>query len=93
VSAAVLAAIGSAAVLLGFLTAIIGLVNQRNQRKTAALAEQTAGKVQQISVQVDGRLSTLLERQSQLLDALHESGTPIPPRPPDAPPTPPGGPA
>jgi hypothetical protein len=72
-------AIAGAAVVLGFVTAILGLVNQRRTRVTA-------DKVQSISVQVDGRLSQLLERQSQLLDALHESGTPVPPRPPETPP-------
>lgn len=77
----VLAAIAGAAVLLGFITAVLGLVNQRRVR-------ETADKVQSISVQVNGRLSQLLERQSQLLDALHESGTPVPPRPPEIPPAP-----
>lgn len=74
----ILAAIAGAAVLLGFITAVLGLVNQRRVRATA-------DQVQSISVQVDGRLSQLLERQSQLLDALHESGTPVPPRLPDPP--------
>jgi hypothetical protein len=77
----IVSAIAGVAVVLGFITAILGLVNQRRTRVTA-------DKVQSISVQVDGRLSTLLERQSQLLDALHESGTPIPPKPPEAPPMP-----
>jgi hypothetical protein len=88
----VLAAIAGAAVVLGFVTAVLGLINQRRSRSTALLAASTAGQVQSISVQVDGRLSTLLERQSQLLDALHASGTPIPPKPAEAPPPDPGGP-
>ena len=69
-----IAIVGATAVVLGLITAILGLVNQRRTRKTAL-------DVQKISVQVDGRLSTLLERQAQLLDALHQSGTPVPPRP------------
>lgn len=75
----IVSAIAGAAVVLGFVTAVLGLVNQRRSRETAE-------KVQSISVQVDGRLSALLERQAQLLDALHASGTPIPPKPPEAPP-------
>jgi hypothetical protein len=73
---ALLAVIASLAVVLGFITAVLGLANQRRIRHTAS-------DVQQISVQVDGRLSTLLERQAQLLDALHQSGTPVPPIPPE----------
>lgn len=69
-----LATIGSVAVILGFITAVLGLLNQRKIRSTAS-------DVQQISVQVDGRLSALLERQAQLLGALHESGVPVPPHP------------
>jgi hypothetical protein len=74
-----LALIALLAALLGLLTAVLGLVNQRRIKAAAALAEVTAGKVQQISVNVDGRLSGLFERQAQLLSALHDSGTPIPP--------------
>jgi hypothetical protein len=69
------------AVVLGFATAVLGLLNQRRITQAAKVTETTAGKVQSISVQVDGRLSTLLERQAQLLGALHDSGTPIPARP------------
>jgi hypothetical protein len=78
------ALIAAAAVVLGFITAILGLLGQRRAQKSLVIAEKTAGKVQSISVQVDGRLSELIERQAQLLDALHQSGTPVPPRPPDA---------
>jgi biopolymer transport protein ExbB/TolQ len=74
-STVIVAGLAFAAVVLGLVTAILSLVNQRR-------AKTTAEKVQSISVQVDGRLSTLLERQSQLLDALHQSGTPVPPVPP-----------
>jgi hypothetical protein len=80
-----LAVIASAAVLLGFITAVLGLLNQRRAAKAMVIAESTAGKVQSISVQVDGRLSALLERQAQLLGALHEADVPVPPRPPEQP--------
>jgi hypothetical protein len=83
------ALIAAAAVLLGFITAVLGLISQRRAQKSLAIAEKTAGKVQSISVQVDGRLSTLIERQAQLIDALHASGTPVPPRPPETPQQPP----
>jgi hypothetical protein len=82
---ALLAAVAFAAVLLGFITAVLGLVNQRRSKNAVAIAEATAGKVQSISVNVDGRLSALIERQAQLLDALHTSGTPVPPIPAAAP--------
>lgn len=78
----VIAAAAFIAVLLGLVTAILGLVNQRRAAHALRVANDTAGKVQSISVQVDGRLSTLLERQSQLLDALNASGVAIPPKPP-----------
>jgi len=85
------ALIAAAAVLLGFITAVLGLISQRRAQQSLAIAEKTAGKVQSISVQVDGRLSTLIERQAQLIDALHASGTPVPPRPPETPQTEAGG--
>lgn len=89
-----LAIVASIAVVFGFATAVIGLLIQRRIAKQAQITAATAREVQQISVQVDGRLSMLLERQAQLLGALHESGTPVPPRPPEK--TlipPPGGPS
>lgn len=81
---AFLAVVASVAVLLGFVTAILGLVNQRRISNAHAAAANTAREVQNISVNVDGRLSELIERQAQLLGALHESGTPVPPPPPPA---------
>jgi hypothetical protein len=81
---ALLAVIASLAVLLGFITAVLGLLNARATRRAVKEAAATTAKVQEISVNVDGRLSTLIERQAQLLDALHSSGTPIPPIPPPA---------
>lgn len=69
--------------LLGFVTAVLGLaatvLGLLNQRRIRG----TARDVQSISVQVDGRLSTLLERQAQLLGTLNEHGVPVPPRPPE----------
>jgi len=70
--------------ILGFLTVTVGLLNQQKIRKAAAIAGQTSEKVQEISVKVDGQQSDLIERQAQLLSALHESGTPVPPAPPPA---------
>jgi hypothetical protein len=79
-----LAVIALLAVVLGLVTAVLGLVGQRRSAEAVRLAEETAGKVHNISVQVDGRLDVLLERQAQLLGALHESGTPVPPVPGEA---------
>lgn len=61
-------------VILGSLTGAAGLA-------ASLIAARTGRKVQKVSVQVDGRLSILLERQAQLLAAMHEAGTPIPDRP------------
>ena len=90
-----LAILASLAVVLGFSTAVLGFFNQRQIAKAAEkaialakVAAATAAEVQTISVNVDGRLSTLIERQAQLLGALHESGTPVPPRPPETIPQP-----
>jgi len=85
VNALLVTIIGGLAVVLGLVTAVLGLLNQRRITAAAAAAAGVAVKVQEISVQVDGRLSMLLERQAQLLGALHESGTPVPPRPPETP--------
>jgi hypothetical protein len=82
---AVIAAAAAIAVVLSLVTAVLGLVNQRRAAHALTVADSTAGKVESISVQVDGRLSKLLERQSQLLDALHAADVPVPPRPPEAP--------
>lgn len=79
---AVIAAAAFVAVLLSLITALLGLLNQRRAR---VIAE----KVQSISIQVNGHLSALLERQDQLLGTLQKSGIPIPPpAPPAAPPDP-----
>lgn len=79
---AVIAAAAFVAVLLSLVTALLGLLNQRRAR---VIAE----KVQSISIQVNGHLSALLERQDQLLGTLQKSGIPIPPPvPPAAPPDP-----
>lgn len=76
---AVIAAAAFVAVLLSLITALLGLLNQRRAR---VIAE----KVQSISIQVNGHLSALLERQDQLLGTLQKSGIPIPPPASPAPP-------
>lgn len=75
----VIAAAAFVAVLLSLITALLGLLNQRRAR---VIAE----KVQSISIQVNGHLSALLERQDQLLGTLQKSGIPIPPPASPAPP-------
>jgi hypothetical protein len=85
---AVIAVLGSVAVGLGFSTAVLGLISQRRIARAAAVADATAAQVQTISVNVDGRLSTLIERQAQLLGVLHAEGVPIPEPPPAAAPVP-----
>jgi hypothetical protein len=93
---AFLAALGAAAVVLGFVTSVLTLVSQRRiiraATQAADLAAATAGKVQSISVSVDGRLSGLIERQAQLLGALHKADVPVPPAPPVDPPHEPAAP-
>jgi len=85
--------IGLIAAVLGLATVLLGLLNQRKIKQASAVAGQTSSKVREISVNVDGRLAdlmdahatllerhaTLLERQGQLVGALHQSGTPVPP--------------
>lgn len=73
-----------AAVLLGFLTAILGFLNQRKIKAAAVNQAVTAGKVDTISVNVDGRLSQLFERLDAVT-AARESGVPVPPAAPAAP--------
>jgi hypothetical protein len=72
--------LASAAVVLGFATAVLGLVNQRR-------ISRTGREVSQISVSVDGRLSELLGRVGQLTETLHDADirVPDPPPPPPAP--------
>lgn len=82
-SSLVIGALALSAVVLGLATAVLGLLNQGRISRAAKITKATASDVQQISVQVDGRLSTLLERQAQLLSSMHEAGVPIPPRPPE----------
>lgn len=65
------AVIAFVAVLAGAISAVLGLLNQTKIKRTAST-------VSEISVNVDGRLSALFERQAQLLAALHENNVPIP---------------
>jgi hypothetical protein len=85
----VIAVIAAVAVVLGFITAVLGLVNQSRIEKSriaaegaATLAAQTAQTVETISVSVDGRLSQLLARVAQLTSALEGSDTAVPAPPP-----------
>lgn len=73
-----LTVLGALAVVAGCAASILGLVSN-------ARAARTGKEVQNISVQVDGRLSTLLERQAQLLATMHQAGVPIPDRPAEPP--------
>jgi len=79
-----LAVIASLAVVLGFITAVLGLINQRRIRNTAT-------KVQQISVSVDGNMSGMLTRVDQLISSMHDQGAIVPAKLPAPPPTPPTG--
>jgi hypothetical protein len=95
----ILVVIGSATVLLGLATSILGLINARQSAAAARAADTaaakaalTARKVQSISVNVDGRLTELFERQAQLLGALHRAGVPVPPPPAKTGPAIPAGP-
>lgn len=85
----IIAVIAAVAVALGFITAVLGLVNQGRIEKSriaaeeaATLAAKTARQVDSISVSVDGRLSQLLGRVAQLTTALEGSDTPVPAAPP-----------
>jgi hypothetical protein len=60
------------AVIIGLLTAILGLV-------AATRAKKTAAKVEQITVSVDGQMSGMLLRIDQLLATMHKEGVTIPP--------------
>jgi VIT1/CCC1 family predicted Fe2+/Mn2+ transporter len=74
----IIAVIASAAAVLGFVTALLGLIAQHRATEAAKIAKETSAKVQTISVQVDGRLSMMLEREAQLIDAMTKAGVSIP---------------
>jgi hypothetical protein len=78
VTAWFISAAALAAVILSLITAVLGLMNQRKIKDAATTAEGTAGKIEKISIDVNGRLSLLFERQAQLLGALHDAGVPVP---------------
>jgi hypothetical protein len=73
---AVIAALGSAAVVLGFASAAIGLWNQRK-------IKHTARDVQQVVVSVDGQMTGMFLRIDQLIASMQRQGATVPP-PPDA---------
>jgi hypothetical protein len=62
------------AVVLSFITALLGLVAARRAKATAAT-------VQQITVSVDGQMSGMILRIDQLLEAMHSEGVAVPPAP------------
>lgn len=65
---AVLAVIASAAVVLGFITALLGLGARR--------------RIQEVHVLVNKQLSDVLARVAQLTAVLHAGGLDVPPAPP-----------
>lgn len=56
-----LAVMGTAAVVLGLVTAVFGWLNQRHGLRAIALSERTEAKVQTVSVLINGHLSALLQ--------------------------------
>jgi hypothetical protein len=85
-----LAVVGSLAILLGFITAVLSLANQRK-------IKTTAGAVQEVHVLVNQQLSDVLARVAQLTEIMHAGGLDIPPAPgggnTSPPASPPPGPA
>jgi hypothetical protein len=68
------AIVAALAVVLGFVTAILGLINQRKITKAAH-------NVQQIAVSVDGQMSGMFLRIDQLIQSMHNQGAVVPPAP------------
>ena len=63
--------VGSGAVVLGFITAVLGLANQRKIRKTDE-------KVQEVHILVNAQLHSVLDRVDQLTDSMHAQGAVVP---------------
>lgn len=61
-----------AAVFLGLITAVLGLVTAWQGRNAAAAARE-------ISVKVDGNLSDVIARVAQLTGTLHDANVAVPP--------------
>jgi hypothetical protein len=83
--------LGLTTAVLGFLAVVLGLLNQWRITRASATTAATAGKVQEISVKVDGTMTSLLTRVDQLVGSMHDQGATVPtalPPPPPAPPTP-----
>lgn len=70
-----LAIIGILAVVLGFVTAVLGWLNQRK-------IGHTAGAVQEVHLLVNQQLSDVLARVAQLTEVMHAGGLDVPPVPP-----------
>lgn len=83
----ILAVVGALAVALGFVTAVLGLLNARRQRRSLELAQQTDAGVQTIKVQVNGHLSELIEALQRSVPAGQPAPAPPPPAEPPAPPS------
>jgi hypothetical protein len=69
---AILALVASVAVLLSFITAVIGLLNQRK-------IKHAASSVQEVHVLVNAQLSKVLARVDQLSALLTKHDIPVPP--------------
>jgi hypothetical protein len=67
-----LAVAAAAAVVLSFITAVIGLLNQRKIKDTAV-------KVQEVHVLVNSQLSAVVARVTQLVGTLEHAGVAVPP--------------
>lgn len=70
----IITVIAPLAVVLSFITALLGLIAARRAKTIAAT-------VQQITVSVDGQMSRMILRIDQLLDAMHLEGVAVPPAP------------
>lgn len=68
----VYAVIGALIVMMGFASAVIGLLNQRKIKATAAT-------VQEVHVLVNSQLQAVVARVTQLVDALEHAGVAVPP--------------
>jgi hypothetical protein len=66
--------IASAAAVLGFCTAVLGLVNRKK-------IDQNTEKTQEIHVLVNSKLTAWIDRSGQLLDALNQAGIEVPKAP------------
>ena len=71
--------ISSMTAVLGLVTAIMAARAQGKAAKAMEITEGTHREVQTISVNVDGQLSRLFEREDRLVRVLAAAGVTIPP--------------